>query len=231
MARTADTLRHFALVQATAAALLLAHNGLSAAQSSASGSSLPATAPTISPSQLPSANPPVPVRPAGKTSVTWDGAQIQISAANAGLNSLLREIAGKTGVKITGSAPDERIFGTYGPGKLDDVLSELLDGVPVNVLFVDSTAGARKELVLTARQGGPTPASVIAQDESADPARNSEEPPSTLRRGDFPPPPQQPGPQTAPARGDAAPDAQGGPKTPQQIFEQLQRLRSQSGRQ
>ena len=213
---------------------------------------LPATAPTaISPSQLPSANPPVGSLKATQQ-ISWNGTQLQVVATNAGLNAILQEIASKTGLSITGTAPDERIFGTYGPGSLDTVLPQLLDGQSVNMLLVDHTGKQKKELVLTMRTGGVTPPSPQTGQSSAaypvsNPAQPSFQGSDASRRAQAPPVGaipgdpgvngtgaaaqggQNPAPSAAAPADGSQPVSPNGVKTPQQIFEQLQRLRQSQG--
>ncbi len=98
-----------------------------------------------------------------RLTVSWDGVSLQVDATDMPLSRVLREISSKTKLRITGSAPDERIFGTYGPGPMNLVLPALLDGLPVNMLLTEKTGGAPDDLSLTARSGQPTPASVPLQ--------------------------------------------------------------------
>ncbi|WP_419806586.1 hypothetical protein [Terriglobus sp.] len=201
--------------------------------------SLPATAPTsITPSQLPSANPAV---PRGQASIRWDGHLLQITASGESLGQVLREVAARAGIHITGNTPDDRIFGTYGPAPLVDVLSDLVGGLPVNMLFVERTSGKPAQLTFTARNGGPTPPGIPLQQDQV--AQQPTPPPPSYPAT----PPQQPAPSAIssgaepvggipvgaaqPANPSATtnPASPNGVKTPQEIFEQLQRLRATSG--
>ncbi len=145
--------------------VLVALAATAAAQGQAN---LPATAPTAqapilpSVSQLPSANPPV-QRSASHLAVQWDGVALRVEARNASLNAVLHEISLKTKMKVTGSAPDERVFGSYGPGPLNLVVPALLNGVAVNLLLTERAGGAADELVLTDRNGAATPPYVPTQ--------------------------------------------------------------------
>jgi hypothetical protein len=67
--------------------------------------------------------------------VHWDGRNIEIQADNASLRQILQEIGLVTGVEVAGFEADQRVFGAYGPGRLDDVLLTLLDGSGYNVLI------------------------------------------------------------------------------------------------
>lgn len=152
---------------AVACAVLLSAPTLSRAQAT-----LPPSAPT-SVSQLPSAQPATVATPSSVV-VRWNGIDLQIDARNASLNAVLHAVALKTHLKIQGSAPDERIFGTYGPGPLNQVVPALLNGVAVNVLLTERQGGAADELVLSSRSGGQTPAYIPTQqdaDASAPPSQ------------------------------------------------------------
>jgi hypothetical protein len=160
---------------------------------------------------------------------------ISVSADNSSLNQILRQIATDTGMKITGGVADERVFGHYGPAPADQVLSALLDGTSSNMVFVHRD-GAPPELILTPRQGGPTPPNpnAAAFDDRSDPDAVSQVPQS-----ERPAPPVAPVPQPfTPAGSDGSPagtttanpsqpESPNGVKTPQQIYEQLQRMRQQ----
>ena len=96
----------------------------------------------------------VSVQPAN---VTWNGAVLSVHASGQGLPVILREIARLTGMKVTGGAPGEPVFGTYGPGPVQAVMASLFDGMNVNMLLVNDSPTKPKELILTARTGGATP--------------------------------------------------------------------------
>jgi hypothetical protein len=184
-------------------------------------------------------------RPPQHANVTYQQGELTVAADNSSLNQILREISRETGIKITGGVADERVFGTYGPSSASEVLNSLLDGTGSNMLLVQSDSTSPGELILTPRQGGVTPPNPNApgfEDEGA--VDDSDSPPP-------PPPqvqPQQPsmtpatseGMRAVPGRMDAPPPGQpasspastdpsdpNAVKTPQQIFEQLQRLRQQ----
>ena len=209
---------------------------------------LAATPPTNVPAPPPA--PPTPAQsPANRANVSYTADQLTISASNSSLNQILREVSRLTGIKITGGVAEERVFGDYGPAEPVDVLGKLLDGSGSNILFVSSVDGKAPELVLTPRTGGVTPPNPNASrfDDNAD---SDDEP----RQQATPVPqpsesqsqPAQPNPVATPitpaqAAGDAnaqppqttAPPADpsqqspNGVKTPQQIYDELMRLRRQ----
>ncbi len=209
---------------------------------------------------------------ASHLAVLWNGVSLQVDATNVSLSSVLHEISVKTKLRITGSAPDERIFGTYGPGPMNLVLPALLDGLPINMLLTERTGGAPGDLSLTGRSGVPTPASVPTQqalDQSSAPPQTSTG--NGRPTGGFGSPQrsgqtgnQGSGPIAGPTLGDkgisgsdngisgpnngvsgadngigVAPSgtdvnatgtaSPNGVRTPQEIFEQLQKLRQQQG--
>ena len=210
---------------------------------------LPVNQPTIaSPAYTPAAAYVAPTPSAPKRAqITYTDTLLTVSATNSSLNQILREIARQTGMKITGGVNDERVFGTYGPAAPAKVLATLLDGTGSNVLIVQSPAdgpvGPPVELVLTPRHGGPTPPNPNAPGFSDGADRQGSSP-----VGPVPPLPPYAGPsQIQPASAStpvpgtppASADTPAGPattqdqspngvKTPQQIYEQLLRLRQQS---
>ena len=184
--------------------------------------SLPATAPTaITPSQLPSANP---AGLRGQAGIHWDGHLLQIAGSGESLDQVLRQIAARTGIHIT--AP------------LVDVLSDLVGGLSVNMLFVERTGTKPAELTFTARNGGATPPSAASQQEEVAqqqsvPSYPAAPPPSTSLATNPSAAPVGGAPTGAAQSNDPGtpnnPASPNGVKTPQEIFEQLQRLRATSG--
>jgi hypothetical protein len=125
-------------------------------------------------------------RPAD-ASVIWDSRGLLISAQNSSLKQILDDIAAATGAKVEGLGADQRIFGSYGPGKAHEVLTQLLDGTGYNVLLIgDQGAGTPRQIVLTSRNGSsntqaaanpasppPNPAADEEPDPNEEPADNA----------------------------------------------------------
>lgn len=162
-------------------------------QSPALPTSAPASAaqnlPAAQPTQTPPAAGAQPVAPAPRAyhaRVEFTGNRLSISAENSSLNDILREIAKLTGMKITGGVNDERVYGSYGPDSAQSVVNQLLDGTGTNVMLLETSQHTLAELVLTPRNGGPTPPSPNAASEEE---RNQENMPPTPgnRRRDFMP--------------------------------------------
>ncbi len=120
---------------------------------------IPATETTQSVSDLPSARPGISGAPRGGSHVVWDGSTLSVQAGGDSLRSILSQVVRTTGMKVTGGVPDERVYGSYGPGPAQEVLSALFDGIYVNFMLVNDSPSKPKELILTARTGGPTPPS------------------------------------------------------------------------
>lgn len=170
---------------------------------------------TLQAQTQPAASVPPPQQPAH---VTYANGQLTVAASNSSLNQILRDVARETGMKISGGVTDERVFGQYGPAAPSKVLGELLDGTGTNMLLLHATAATRAELILTPRQGSPTPPNPNAYREDALP------PPTRPQYPIAPQPETNPHVIPANAEDSRSPNAV---KTPQQIYEQLQRMRQQ----
>jgi hypothetical protein len=214
------------------AAAILSTAALSHAQPQ---SSKPPAAPppAIAPAPVEPSLPLTPAQsPAQRAKVTYTDGQITVAAGNSSLNQILRDIARLTGVKITGGVADERVFGDYGPASPSQVLATLLNGTGSNMLLVQSNGNAPTELILTPRQGGATPPNPNAQsfDESSESSEDA--PPNPVARPIRRPDPQpgEASPQAPIGEGNG-PSSPNGIKTPQQIYEELQRRRQQQQQQ
>jgi hypothetical protein len=157
---------------------------------------IPAPAPVTSP-----AAPCIPNWPANKkpaeASVVWDSHGLFIQASNSSLDQILNDISLKTGAKVEGMGADERVFGTYGPGPVRDVLTELLEGSGYNILLVgDLGQGTPRRIVLSGRPTGP------AQPSGQSPPADSETEQEQSAAPEAPPtgPSSQPEPPPVPAR-------------------------------
>lgn len=204
---------------------------------SAAVSSLPASQQTqsaLTPTALPASN--NPTAPVPNATVDFADGKLDVEATNESLNHILGEISQKAGIKITGGVPDERVFGKYGPGSPAAVLAELLDGTGSNVLLVDDAKGSL-ELILTPRRGGASPPNPNGSSQNNAPDQDQSE-------GQYVPPIRPYAPPSYTGRGPVAANPDGSPatqpnsitsdpgdpnanKTPQQIYDQLQRALQQ----
>jgi hypothetical protein len=146
----------------------LASGGLRAQVASGPhASALPATSPTTLPTSNTQPTPIAATPPAAAASgvnapprpatVTYAAGLLDVRADNSSLNQILRAIGHLTGMKITGGVMDERVFGNYGPAEPSTILATLLDGTGSNMLLRQSADNSPAELILTPRNGGPTP--------------------------------------------------------------------------
>src|SRR6202041_1517732 len=168
----------------------------------------PQAAPAVAPSML--------QQPAQEAQIDFRNDVLSIRANNSSLAAILRQVAVRSGMKVEGLGGDERVFGSFGPGVPRDVLADLLDGTAYNLVLVgDLNNGAPRELILSpATRGGgaiQSPAPQVNPDEVS----NDQEPAEVPQ----PPQPEVPPPGTTPP-------PTPGVRTPQQLFEQLQRMRT-----
>jgi hypothetical protein len=168
----------------------------------------PQAAPGVAPSLL--------QQPAKEAQIAFAGDTLSIHADNSSLAAILHQFAARSGMQVEGLGSDERVFGTFGPGTPRDVLADLLNGTAYNlVLLGDLSNGAPRELILTptTRVGGAAPAAAATEINPDEAVSNDQE---TADAPPEVPPPSPPPPGAAPGNG---------VRTPQQLFEQLQRMR------
>ena len=179
------------------------------------------SAPAAPPPQPVTPNWPINDQPAPAT-IAWDSSGLRIDAANSSLKQILSDVSTATGAKVEGFGSDERVFGTYGPGQLRDVLSQLLQGSGYNILMIgDQAQGAPLQIVLSARRSGNAPAVAAAPSQG----QNDDDSASDSDVDDQPQPMPVP-PAIRPGFGP------GGPiRAPQQVIEEMQRQQQQQQQQ
>jgi hypothetical protein len=195
----------------------------------------------------PPAAPPPPDWPANDkpvpATVVWDSHGLRIDATNSSLEQILNDVSTDTGAKVEGMQSDERIFGTYGPGPANEVLSQLLNGSDYNVLMIgDQGEGTPRQIVLSAR---PTGAAAPAHNgretgseedlEAEQEIREQELQQQQLQQEQLQRQQQQQQQQNEPPniRNGFQPPMQPGqpPRTPQQIMQQMQQEQQQQQQQ
>lgn len=184
--------------------------------------------------------------------VLYTSGVLTVHAENSSLNGIIREITRLTGMSVTGGVLDERVYGNYGPADTGAVLATLLAGTGSNMMLQESTADRPLTLVLTPRQGGATPPSPgsVAPDADEPPTQRNQAdlPPQQIRPTPIPgtlptsasPQGATPGssiPPTSTTSDDTAAatatsnttdqQSPNGVKTPQQIYDQLMKLKQQ----
>jgi hypothetical protein len=179
-------------------------------------------APAATPQPPPQTAPSLLDHPAQPAKINLDSGKLTVQADNSSLSEILHQVAQSSGMKIegldAGGSADQRIFGSYGPGAPRDVLSELLDGSGYNVMMLGATpSGAPRELALTLRSAAGT---TVAQPQQT--SAQSEDSDEDVEPTQYPEAQQEP-----PAR----PEVRNGARTPQQILQDLQRMRTQEQQQ
>jgi len=183
----------------------------------------PAAPPPQAPVSANSATPPSLLdKPAEPAKVDLASGRLTIHADNSSLVEIINKLKTDSGMTVDGLGSDQRIFGSYGPGDPQEVLSALLDGSGYNVVMVGRTeTGTPRQLSLTPRgagvsRGGPGGRQQpVAQDEDNDDEAQQQPQPAS----ELPSPPQQPPQQGNPQ--------QNGVRTPQQMLQELQQMRQQ----
>jgi hypothetical protein len=172
-----------------------------------------------------------------KPSVTLDGGQLTIDAPNSTLSDVLNGVRKATGASIEGAVPTERVAVKLGPGNPEQVLAALLRGTPYDYVILGALGkpDVVTRVMLTqqssqtssASSGAPqAPAGAPAPPRGYEPHRQLTE--EEVQAEQTPPddtaaaPPENV-PAPAPPAPQAQPDANQ-PKTPEQLFKELQLL-------
>lgn len=127
--------------------------------------------------------------------VTLDDGILQVEANGAALNRIVDTIAAIGGTRVEGQVGDGETYGTYGPAVPGAVLTDLLSGSDQNVVMSGvNSRGAPMRLIVTPRNGGPSPPSKTAapQEESEAQGSNAEALGPGAIANSPPPPPDDP---------------------------------------
>jgi hypothetical protein len=177
--------------------------------------------------------------------VSLQNGQLTINASNSTMAQVLRAVQARTGasIDIPSTAGNERVVAQLGPGLPRDVLNTLLNGSKFDyvILGVAGDPGGIQKVILTPRQAGtavntaqnnnPQPAQEedSGDDAVADTTENEYQnpdqpptPPGGLRRPIMPG-----GQQVDPGAQPAGGEQQNGPKTPEQLMQEMQQLQQQ----
>jgi hypothetical protein len=160
-------------------------------------------------------------QPAQPAKIDLTQGQLAIHADNSSLIDIMHRLTADAGMTVDGLSKDQRVFGSYGPGDPQEVISQLLNGTGYNVVMLGRTdTGTPKQVTLTPRAGGipgggPAPMRrepmYPDQEEDVD-----DDTPQPVTANPVEPPPQQPPQQPG-----------GGARTPQQMMQELQQMRQQ----
>ena len=173
------------------------------------------------------------LQPANPPKISYTGGQLTITANNSSLPDILGNVVRITGAQLEGSRPpeSERVFGQFGPGSPRDVLNSLLSGSRYDYILVSALddPGKVRQIMLTPHgtslQSATANVSTESQEE-ANQAQEEEENVVNMQPAAEPPPP--------PAQVNTTPEPPPGPqqvKTPEQLLQELQRLRQQQQQQ
>jgi hypothetical protein len=218
----------------------------------AAQSSLPPitpTAQTVPTTEAVSVGSPAPA--VHQAQVDYQMGELTVIAENSSLDAILRDIAQKTGMKITGGVTSQQVYGTYGPAAPAEVLASLLEGSGNNMILREDPSGRLIELVLAPLEGAPSSPLSSAQPQSSYAATPPYRPPPQFNPPQNPAPPRQeyvapaqpvytqptevtppqdvtqsadtPSAQTSEPTSNV-PQSPNGVPTPQQIFQELQQL-------
>jgi len=189
----------------------------------APAASAPTPAPQTPPVNVASAAAPPSLldKPAGPPRIDLAPGRLTIHADNSSLADILHRLTSDSGMTVDGLGGDQRIFGSYGPGDPQEVLSTLLDGSGYNVVMVGRTeTGTPRQISLTPRgaglpSSGPSRPQQMAQDED-----NDDEVQQPIEPPGAPQPPQE-----------TPHDPNNGVRTPQQMLQEMQQMRQQQQQQ
>jgi hypothetical protein len=182
--------------------------------------------------------------------VTLQNGQLTINAPNSTMAQVLHAVQARTGasIDIPAAANSERVVAQIGPGMPRDVLNTLLNGTRFNyvILGVAGDPGGVQKVILMPRQGGgAAPAVNTAQNNSPQPVQEDDNVDENIPVADTseneyqnpdqpaPPPggfrrPMVPGAQQFdPGAQSAGGEQQNGPKTPEQLMQEMQQLQQQ----
>lgn len=149
------------------------------------------------------------------------------------MSDILSRIQRATGARLEGTQPDsERVFGTFGPGTPRQVLDSLLTGSRYDFILLGAVDDPSKlQTIILSLHGASSPGNIAGANQSrpnaAAEVREEEE--SNEVAAPVPvPEPQQPAAQPSPPeQQQQQPGTQQQVKTPEQLLQELQRLRQQ----
>lgn len=203
--------------------------------------SLRKKAKTVAPQPLPAQEmPPLPATLMNSTpvkpNVTLEGGQLTIDAPNSTLSDVLSGVRKATGASIEGAVPTERVAVKLGPGNPEQVLAALLRGTPYDYVILGALGkpDVVTRVMLTQQSSqsssgtseAPQPAAGgPLQPRVSEPRRQLTE--EEVQAEQTPPDDAAAAPESVPTPAPQTPQAQpdaNQPKTPEQLFKELQQL-------
>ena len=176
------------------------------------------------------------LQPATPPRISFAGGQLTVSADNSSLTDILSNVMKITGAHLEGTRPPEsdRVFGQFGPGTPRDVLNSLLAGSRYDYILIgglDDPGDVRQ--VMLSQHGSSLQGVARAGNQASNEPNTEEEQenqennePAVIAQPEPPPPP----PPAANNPSQPNPGQQQ-VKTPEQLLQELQRLRQQQQQQ
>ena len=172
-------------------------------------------------------------QPANPPRISYVGGLLTIAAENSSLTDILTTVQRLTHAQLEGTQPrSERVFGQFGPGTPRDVLNSLLSGSRYDFILVGAIddPGGVDRIMLSPRANsasGNTTGNQTAVRQNI-PTSSQDTDDDNEGIAQVPEPQQAPVPQQQPPH---VPPGQQQVKTPEQLLEELQRLRQQQQQQ
>jgi hypothetical protein len=187
--------------------------------------------------------PPAPVKPTPEQMaptpprVRYENGLLSVESLNSRLTDVLNAIRAKTGIRFEGiPAVQDRVAGKFGPAPADEVLTSLLQGSHFDYVIIGMPENPSlvKRVILSPNSGSaPTAGNSAMQpipsnggDEEDEPAEDSSADNADQVPGNQVARPPVQGPQISPNQGGTT-----GPKTPEQLLEELKRMQQQQQQQ
>lgn len=178
--------------------------------------------------------PPAPIAPTPEQmppsapTITYQDGLLSVESTNSKLSDILSGIRARTGIQFEGAgAASDRVAGKFGPAPANEVLTSLFQGSRFDYVIVGSAENpdAVQRVILTPTGGPATatgtaqPATAAQQQPSGDEDEAAEETPVETQPA---PVPQQTGQVSPPPTG---------PKTTEQLLEELKQMQAKNGNQ
>ena len=174
------------------------------------------------------------LQPSNPPRISYAGGQLTVTADNSSLPDILNGVMKATGARLDGNRPadSERVFGQFGPGTPRDVLNSLLTGSRYDYILVGALDDpGRVQQIMLSPHGSSLANVASAQNRNQPEQPNEDEDsnetvvaqPSGATEPPSPPAQVNPPPEPAPGQQQV--------KTPEQLLQELQRLRQQQQQQ
>lgn len=165
--------------------------------------------------------------PPAPAEVTYENGLLSVDSRNARLTDILTGIRAKTGIQFEGlPTGQDRVAGKFGPAPADEVLTSLLQGLHYDYVIIGmpENPSTVQKVILTPTAGASTvaanPGAQRADNANSDDDDSSDESPAEPSESAQP----QAAQPTQPRIGN-------GPKTPEQLLEELRKMQQHAAEQ